>query len=54
MTTGTKPANRLWYLDLAGLPVDPETGALQLEGAADKVGVISYMHVTDCCTAISL
>ena len=37
ISEGTQPANRLWYLDLEALPVDPESGTVQLEGAADKV-----------------
>ncbi len=37
VTTGCLPANRLWYIDLASLPVNPDTGALVLDNAADKV-----------------
>jgi prolyl oligopeptidase len=45
-SSGYERGNRLWYLDLAALPVDPEGGAVQLEGAADKVGMNEWAQNT--------
>ena len=42
ISTGTDPANKLWYIDAAALPVNAKTGAMDLtpydrqKGAAAK------------------